>query len=128
MLKRIYITHLYIHVHVNHTLTCIYLYTHTRAHTHTHTHAHMLAHSLAKGEAVVRSDESKANGQSSEQMLPTTSTVKPHSSEGMNQALLKTPPKRSTGYCITHSHKYTCIESSLSFYTCSSQTHRKGWT
>ena len=43
------------------------------------------------------SGERKVNGQSSEQTSTAAPTAKPHPPEGVDQALLKTPPKRATG-------------------------------
>ena len=50
------------------------------------------------------SDESEVNGQSSEQISTAALRVKPHPPERVDQALLKTPPKRTTGIYI---HKLT---------------------
>ena len=52
------------------------------------------------------SGERKVNGHSSEKTSTAAPTAKPHPPEGVDQALLKTPPKRATG--IIHVHVHTC--------------------
>ena len=60
------------------------------------THAYIFIKALG-------SDESEVNGQSSEQTSTAALRVKPHPPEGVDQALLKTPPKRTTGiYMYIH--------------------------
>ena len=46
------------------------------------------------------SNKSEINGQSSEITPLAALTVKPHPPDGVDQALLKTPPKRTTGIVL----------------------------
>ena len=57
-----------------------------------HVHVHVLK--------APESGERKVNGQSSEQTSTAAPTTKPHPPEGVDQALLKTPPKRATGIIL----------------------------
>ena len=73
-----------------------YMYIFSRNFVTVRMHAYMYMYFFIKA---LGSGNSEANGQSSEQPSPGVPTVKPHPPEEVDQALLKTPPKRTTGTC-----------------------------